>query len=42
MNPVVTSAGTTDNEMAEEVSVFKLIVDAFTKLGNMVLNEDPV
>jgi hypothetical protein len=42
MNPTVTSAGTTDNELAEEQYVFKLIVESFTKLGNQILNEDPV
>lgn len=41
-NPVITSAGTTDTENAEEVPIFKLIVETFTKLGNLVLNEDPV
>ena len=41
-NPVITSAGTTDQENAPEEPIFKLIVETFTKLGNMVLNEDPV
>lgn len=42
MNPIVTSAGSNDAEAGDEVSVFKLIVETFTKLGNLILNEDPV
>ena len=40
-NPVVTSAGSTEGENAEETSIFELIVDAFRMLGNRILNEDP-
>ena len=42
MNPIVTSAGSNDAEAEAEVPVFKLIVETFTKLGNLILNEDPV
>lgn len=40
-NPQVTSSGSAEGEQGEEKSIFKLIVDAFTKLGNLILNEDP-
>ena len=42
MNPIVMSAGSTDHDGAEEMPIFKLIVETFTKLGNLILNEDPV
>ena len=41
INPIVTSAGSAESETAEETVVFKLIVETFTKLGNLILNEDP-
>jgi len=40
-NPQVTSAGSADTDAAEEENIFKLIVETFTKLGNLILNEDP-
>ena len=41
-NPVVTSSGSNSGENAEEVLIFKLIVETLTKLGNLILNEDPL
>lgn len=41
INPIVTSAGSVEAETAEETVIFKLIVETFTKLGNLILNEDP-
>jgi len=40
-NPLVTSAGSGEGDSGEETPIFKLIVEAFTKLGNLILNEDP-
>lgn len=40
-NPQVASAGSGDADAVEEENIFKLIVDTFTKLGNLILNEDP-
>ena len=40
-NPMVTSSGSADGDGAEEKNIFKLIIDVFTKLGNLILNEDP-
>ena len=37
----MTSAGSAEGDQGEEKSIFKLIVEAFTKLGNLILNEDP-
>lgn len=41
-NPLVTSTGSTDGDNSEEKSIFKLIVETFSKLGNSILNEDPM
>ncbi len=40
-NPLITSAGSQAGESAKEIPIFKLIIDSFTKLGNLILNEDP-
>jgi hypothetical protein len=38
----VTSAGTNGGENSEEILIFKLVVETLTKLGNLILNEDPI
>lgn len=40
-NPLVTSNGSGDGEDVEERSIFRAIIDTYTKIGNLVLNEDP-
>lgn len=42
INPVITSSGSNGGENSEEVVIFKLIVETLTKLGNLILNEDPL
>lgn len=40
-NPMVTATGSADADNSEEKNIFKLIIEVFTKLGNLILNEDP-
>ena len=42
-NPLVTSAGSAEGiNGGEEKSIMKLIIEAFSKIGNHILNEDPM
>ena len=41
-NPLITSTGSADGDNSEEKNIFKLIVETFSKLGNSILNEDPM
>jgi len=41
-NSQVTTTGSMASEDAEEENLFKMVVDAFTQLGNSILNEDPM